>query len=290
MRHQNYDAQFKERIQKQASGPSEIMTSLDGQVLLATSSFEAADAIYEKSEHLMIIHVLGGGGQFLRQGEWGTLSGYLHPKTTAFALPETNAIGYTPQVDLLGISISQDFIQKILSQDHQLFALEAAASRLHTSPLLDAVLIAMWRDAQTHGLSSAFFDHGLDLVIKNLIESDQQAFSDIGSHILSVGELNKIKALIDSQLDQDLTVALLSDEISWDKRQFTKAFKNTTGYAPFQYLTWQRMRKAKKLLATELPIISISLEVGYANPAKFSAAFRRLCGCSPSQWRQTLKQ
>lgn len=286
MTQNSHNLQFEERVRRQASGPSEIISSLDGQTLLAKTSFEAAEMIYEKSSHLMIIHVLAGGGEFLRKGDWGKLSGVLHPKMTAFALPETQAIGFSPKVDLLGISLSQDLVDDKLSDYGGRVVLEKAACEIHHASLLDAVLIAMWRDAQTHGLTSAFFDHGLDVILRSFSACRDITKTVSRTSLLSPQELGRIREIIESQLDQDLKVSTLADDLCWDKRSFSKAFKATTGYAPFQYLTWLRMEKAKRLLTTQMPIIMIAMEVGYSNPAKFAAAFRRVCGDSPSQWRQ----
>ena len=65
---------------------------------------------------------------------------------------------------------------------------------------------------------------------------------------------------------------------------FTKAFQAATGFTPFAYLTRRRMEKAKMLLLGGETVTRAALAVGYANPSKFSAAFRRCVGCSPTEW------
>lgn len=50
-----------------------------------------------------------------------------------------------------------------------------------------------------------------------------------------------------------------------------------------KYLTIRQMERAKELLST----VSVTVAaVGYANPAKFSAAFRRWVGSTPSLFKQ----
>ncbi|WP_420833470.1 helix-turn-helix domain-containing protein [Sphingomonas pollutisoli] len=51
------------------------------------------------------------------------------------------------------------------------------------------------------------------------------------------------------------------------------------------YLTQRRMERAKPLLDDGMPVTHVALSVGYSNPSKFAAAFRPICGCSPSAWR-----
>ena len=77
----------------------------------------------------------------------------------------------------------------------------------------------------------------------------------------------------------------IAGELDRDVRSLTRAFRAATGYAPYEYLTFRRMERAKELLGTAETVMEIALQVGYSNPAKFAAAFRRFCGCSPSEWR-----
>jgi AraC family transcriptional regulator len=44
------------------------------------------------------------------------------------------------------------------------------------------------------------------------------------------------------------------------------------------------MEIAKDLLLKGYSVTETSMIVGYSNPSKFSAAFRRLNGCAPKIW------
>jgi AraC family transcriptional regulator len=46
------------------------------------------------------------------------------------------------------------------------------------------------------------------------------------------------------------------------------------------------MERAKELLLSTASVTDTAIAVGYANLAKFSAAFRRWVGSSPSLWRR----
>jgi len=47
------------------------------------------------------------------------------------------------------------------------------------------------------------------------------------------------------------------------------------------------MKRAKELLRFGDSVTDTALAVGYANPAKFSAAFRRWVGMTPSAWKRS---
>jgi AraC-like DNA-binding protein len=59
------------------------------------------------------------------------------------------------------------------------------------------------------------------------------------------------------------------------------------GLGPYAYLRQYRLQKAKDLLIrTEKNILEIANSVGYANPSKFSCAFKRVFGLSPLKYRK----
>ncbi|MNW00509.1 Virulence regulon transcriptional activator VirF [compost metagenome] len=53
---------------------------------------------------------------------------------------------------------------------------------------------------------------------------------------------------------------------------------------PYAYLTQRRMHWAQQALQGGLSVTEVAMACGYANPSKFSAAFRRVVGVSPSTW------
>ena len=71
---------------------------------------------------------------------------------------------------------------------------------------------------------------------------------------------------------------------------FSLLFRQQTGYAPIDFLLRQRIKNACRLLdTTGLGIAQIATEVGFADPYYFSRCFRRVMGCAPRAYRQTVK-
>ena len=68
---------------------------------------------------------------------------------------------------------------------------------------------------------------------------------------------------------------------------FARRFKLTTGQTPYQYVLGWKMRRAQLLLrAGHLPVATISDALGFASPAHFSAAFKRVVGQSPREFQR----
>lgn len=62
-------------------------------------------------------------------------------------------------------------------------------------------------------------------------------------------------------------------------------FSQESNFSLFAYLTALRMEKAKALLTEgDLNVSEVALAVGYQNPKYFSKAFRKQCGCPPTEY------
>ncbi|MEP0956633.1 helix-turn-helix transcriptional regulator [Microcoleus sp. FACHB-1515] len=70
---------------------------------------------------------------------------------------------------------------------------------------------------------------------------------------------------------------------------FARAFKSAIGMPPHQYITQQRIDRAKLLLsATQLSITEVTFQVGFSNQSHFTAQFRKLVGATPKQYRERI--
>ena len=64
-------------------------------------------------------------------------------------------------------------------------------------------------------------------------------------------------------------------------------FKSETKQTVNQYLTAYRIQKAKQLLQdSRYRVVDIMLRVGFNNANYFSKVFRKLEGCTPSEYRE----
>ena len=63
-------------------------------------------------------------------------------------------------------------------------------------------------------------------------------------------------------------------------------FRRAFGITLHQYLTENRIYHAQNQLATtDAKILDVSLDSGFRSISRFNAAFRRICGCTPRQYR-----
>lgn len=68
---------------------------------------------------------------------------------------------------------------------------------------------------------------------------------------------------------------------------FNRAFRNSTGQSPRQWLIGYRIQKAKRLLLeTSNSLIAIAFECGFSDQSHFTRMFTRHVGQAPGRWRQ----
>ncbi|PXY22745.1 AraC family transcriptional regulator [Prauserella muralis] len=87
------------------------------------------------------------------------------------------------------------------------------------------------------------------------------------------------------------TVAALAKRTGTSRSTLAKRFTDLVGEPPLTYLTRWRMTLAADLLTEQesTTIADIARTVGYSDPFGFSAAFKRVRGVSPSDFRRTAR-
>lgn len=276
---------FERRISEVGATPNLSLANASGSVLLAHSGFAPFEGTQGSSPYLMLSLCTGHTGRIATRNDMRRLEGSFRPGTYGLALPNLKSEGLWPGVHMLGIAVDPAHLGWIDAKAMD-GALAAASQTLQRDPLVVAVMTALWRDAELHGLSSLFFDQGLDLILRHLSELDTAKPSARQVRPLSKHQLARAIDLIESRLQSDLRVEELAAALHLDVRSLTRAFRSATGLAPYAYFTRARMELAQRLLMQGLPVVDVALSTGYANPSKFAAAFRKVVGCSPSDWRR----
>src|SRR5712672_1132798 len=106
---------------------------------------------------------------------------------------------------------------------------------------------------------------------------------------LAPWQQNRVAAYIEEHVADDIPLATLAELVQLSPYHFCRSFKSSFGIPPHRYHTNRRIERAKQLLANrELSVTTIALDVGFGDTSRFSAAFHRLTGQTPSRYRRNL--
>ncbi len=99
--------------------------------------------------------------------------------------------------------------------------------------------------------------------------------------------LLRAKDRMDAASHEAWPVGRLAKVSGVSEAHFARSFKEAFGVPPHRYLLTRRMERAASMLRdTDLPIIEIALQSGYASLGTFGRTFRDVMGKSPSEQRK----
>ena len=98
----------------------------------------------------------------------------------------------------------------------------------------------------------------------------------------------RAKELLDAGIDGPVSLAELAAACNLSVRHFTRAFRQSTGGSPHDWLIERRIDRAKDLLlASSQSLTEIAATCGFADQSHFTRVFTRAMGTSPGAWRRT---
>ena len=102
-----------------------------------------------------------------------------------------------------------------------------------------------------------------------------------------VEKVRAIQTFLAERLAQDISQEALSRQFDFPLTSMKKCFQSVCGMSIGAWVTSCRMSRAAEMLAAEreISIAEIGCSVGYDSASKFSAAFKRAMGMTPSEYR-----
>lgn len=105
-------------------------------------------------------------------------------------------------------------------------------------------------------------------------------------------ELSKVEQMtrfIARRYQEPLQVADIAAAVGLNPNYAMQLFRKEFGMSLGRYLTQFRISHAQRLLAmTDMGVLQVALDSGFASPSRFYAAFRQSCGFSPREYRASL--
>ena len=103
--------------------------------------------------------------------------------------------------------------------------------------------------------------------------------------------LDEVIKYIRSNFGGNLSLAFLAEQAHISREYLSRKFKNYTGTNLSDFITEVRIERAKQLLRSSThSITDISSYCGYTSLGNFQRFFKKLTGCSPSEYRKKMKK
>ncbi|MFC4599890.1 response regulator transcription factor [Cohnella hongkongensis] len=153
---------------------------------------------------------------------------------------------------------------------------------------LSGYAMSLSLEEELHKAENAASLHELKRCVNGLLE---RVLKDIGQARESGSRkpIEQAKAWMAEHLDQEITIKRIADMVYMNPTYFSEYFKQQTGETMLDYLTRQRIERAKTLLADQrLKIQEICGRIGYQDAKYFGRLFKQWTGHTPSGYRERL--
>lgn len=129
----------------------------------------------------------------------------------------------------------------------------------------------------------------LELILINLMRNSEFEFALTPPQHIS-NECNMVKQYIDSHLQDNINLDLLSKVTHLNKFYLSHKFTEELGISIINYLLEKRIQNGKELLRnTDLRISMIAQLSGFSSQSYFTQAFTKSTGIGPAKYREAMQ-
>jgi AraC-like DNA-binding protein len=184
--------------------------------------------------------------------------------------------------ELLGASALPQVLERLVG--------EPGPHGMHEQPMLPALsrLLDEILYVKGRGASRQLFLEAKGLELLAVLIDELALASEATAPLTSwdIERLERGRRLLLERMTSPPSLPELARSVGLNEFKLKAGFRTLFGISVFGYLRTQRMDHARRLLAQrDLSVTEIAARVGYANPSKFAAAFRRHFGFPPSALR-----
>lgn len=269
-----------------AEGSLEHTTGQDDGAFMVRASFGAHEGPLATDRYLKVGLVLRGEGAVRSKTQHGTSKAIFGSGSIFSTLPGTQGELSSAPMAMLGLCIDLERLDVARFSMPKVDDIEAATRTFFSDETIQSVMLALWHTSNGSFCSSPFFKEGVDIILRQLRVFGNRELTSVGLRKNAETRISRVKSYIEENFDRQIRISDMAREAGVEESQFFSFCRQMTGMTPFTYLTYRRLVYAKKLLGQGASITETAMAVNYANPSKFSAAFKRHFGQTPTQWRR----
>ena len=163
----------------------------------------------------------------------------------------------------------------------------------HPDPITSRLLLSAADALEGSAALDALFRHQLtELLATRLLAAHAGSPATVQPVMggLSPTVLRRAIERLRSDSEADVSLAALASDAGLSRFHFCRAFRESTGLSPHAWLRQHRLEQAMNMLRdTDVSVVSVAAALGYSSQTAFAAAFRKLTGETPSDWRRRMR-
>ncbi|CCG98342.1 MmsAB operon regulatory protein [Fibrella aestuarina BUZ 2] len=202
---------------------------------------------------------------------------------------EYGAVSWNKPADTIHLFIDNEHLETMARQSLDLAYLKLPFRFQFDDALLGQLGRQLLQAVGTqHALSLLYIESMTNTLCYHLIEH-YASYERRPAHVprLAPSVLSRIDTYLEAHADALITVEIMASLANLSAFHFARLFKQTTGMSPYQYVIGWKIRLAcQRLRADEATMADISDALGFATPAHFSAAFKRVMGVTPRAFQR----
>ena len=196
-------------------------------------------------------------------------------------------------VDVVQLYLPHTTLKRVAAEADTATPINLLERTAHPDPITSRLLLSAADALEGNGALDKLFRHQLtDLLATRILAAHTGSPTTFQPTMGGLPPKTLLRAIerLRSDSDADVSLAALASDAGLSRFHFCRAFKESTGLSPHAWLRQHRLEQAMKMLRdTDSSVVSVAAALGYSSQTAFAAAFRRLTGETPSDWRRRFR-
>jgi len=196
-------------------------------------------------------------------------------------------------VDVVQLYLPHTTLKRVADEAHTATPIDLLERTGHPDPITSRLLLSAADSLEGNAALDTLFRHQLtDLLATRVLAAHSGSPTTIQPAMggLSPKVLLRATERLRSDNDTDVSLSALASEAGLSRFHFCRAFKESTGLSPHAWLRQYRLEQAMNMLRdSDESVVSVAAALGYSSQTAFAAAFRKLTGETPSDWRRRVR-
>jgi AraC family transcriptional regulator len=251
------------------------------------------DVVAPMSDHVLMTFP-SGLLRFERRTGKSVVFGTARPGTvTVIAAGSTSRWDIPESLNVIHLYLPQATLERVALEAGTASPGDLLDRSAHPDPITSRLLLSAADVVEGSAALDALFRQQMaDLLATRLLVAHTGSPATIQPVIGGLSSMAMRRAIerLRSDIDTDVSLAALASDAGLSRFHFCRAFKESTGLSPHAWLRQHRLEQAMSMLRdTDESVVSIAAALGYSSQTAFAAAFRKLTGETPSDWRRRMR-